>query len=914
MQGLPEKSFPEPCSHCQICQWKDRCSEEWKQKDHLSLVANIRRSQADKLRKQGIQTVADLSRTPKNCKVKGINKEAFSRLQSQAFLQTKKAQTGQDKYQIIPFLEDKGFFRLPKPNEGDLFFDIEGDPLFPNGLEYLFGVYCPLKEKPFLKQFWAHSHSEEKEAFKTFMNFLEKHLHSYPEASIYHYNHYEPTALKRLACRHALKEEFLDNLLRKQKFVDLYLIVKESLRISEPGYSLKNMETFYGNKRRDSVSKAIDSIVIYNKWRETDNSYLLQEIAAYNETDCISTAKLRDWLLTLKPPDIPWFINPSNKSSDNAPERKEWEKEYEEYQKLLGQIKENKEFNDRVSSLLEFHNRETKVQWWNCFERQNKEIEDLIEDMDCLADLHLIEPPKKEGNDLIYNYKFPPQEHRLKTGDTVTNIFTLKNAGTLLYLNDSDCTARIKYRANKEKLPERFSAGPSNPIDRNLLRSAIYRFASSVIKNDGDYQCVKDLLNRSIPRRIDQQKEFSLKDLVDLKTEALNAVSKLNKSYLFIQGPPGAGKTYISSYIILELIKQRKKIGVTSNSHKAIHNLLKHIEQTAIKENVSFHGVKKASQNREDTVFNGHFIENKFHTKDIPLGVDLWAGTAWLFSQERLNNHLDYLFIDEAGQIALANAVAMGLAAKNMILIGDQMQLSQPIQGIHPDDAGLSVLEFLLGEETVISKERGLFLNKSYRMNQNLCHFISSAFYKGRLKTHKSTNERKLTLKENSFPNEGIVLISTNHEGCSQKSSKEGQIIKEQYSKLLQGQFSQGQNTRPLNEEDILVVAPYNAQVNYLKSLLPKKARVGTIDKFQGQEAPVVLVSMTTSSGEEVPRNMEFLFSQNRLNVALSRAQCLAIIIVNAKLFEMNCKTIEQMKLLNTFCHLKEYALSLDSL
>ena len=576
--------------------------------------------------------------------------------------------------------------------------------------------------------------------------------------------------------------------------------------------------------------------------------------------------------------------------------------------------KENRELNERVSSLLEFHNRETKVQWWNCFERKNKEVEDLIEDRDCLADLRLKENPKREGSFVIYKYEFPAQEHRLKTGSTVTNTATLKNTGTIVQLNDSACTVQIEYKAEKGELPERFSIGPSTPIDRNLIRSAIYRFAKSVIKNEGHYQCVQDLLNRSLPRSTNQSSLFTSAD--NPQQEALNAVSRLNESYLFIQGPPGAGKTYISSYIILELMKRGEKIGVTSNSHKAIHNLLKHIEQAAIKSDFSFYGVKKATKDKEETVFPGHFIESKFLTKNIPLDADLFAGTAWLFSHERFTNHLDYLFIDEAGQIALANAVAMGLSAKNMILVGDQMQLSQPIQGAHPNEAGLSVLKFLLGEKTVIPKEQGIFLDKSYRLNKNLCRFISSAFYENKLKVHESANKRKLILRESPFSNEGIVFISANHEGCSQKSLKEGQIIKDQYMKLLQGQFFQDLNAapRPLNEEDILVVAPYNAQVNYLKSLLPKKARVGTIDKFQGQEAPIVLISMTTSSGEDIPRNIEFLFSRNRLNVALSRAQCLAVIVASPKLFEITCKTVEQMKQVNIFCHLKKYAFLLNNL
>ena len=270
----------------------------------------------------------------------------------------------------------------------------------------------------------------------------------------------------------------------------------------------------------------------------------------------------------------------------------------------------------------------------------------------------------------------------------------------------------------------------------------------------------------------------------------------------------------------------------------------------AIEKNFSFKGMKKATKDRE-TFFEGCFIENKTKTEDIPLGANLFSGTVWLFSHTHLTNHLDYLFIDEAGQVALANVVAMGLSTKNIVLVGDQMQLGQPVQGVHPGEAGLSILEFLLQNHVTIPKERGFFLENTYRLKQDICGFISNAFYDGKLKADKSTEERNLVLNESDLPDKGIVFVPATHEDCSQKSFEEGQIVKARYLKLLGQSFKDETGTRPLNEKDILVVTPYNAQVNCLKSLLPEKARVGTIDKFQGQEAPVVLISLVTSSGEK---------------------------------------------------------------
>lgn len=251
----------------------------------------------------------------------------------------------------------------------------------------------------------------------------------------------------------------------------------------------------------------------------------------------------------------------------------------------------------------------------------------------------------------------------------------------------------------------------------------------------------------------------------------------------------------------------------------------------------------------------------------------------------------------------------MATATKNIILVGDQMQLGQPIQGTHPGEAGLSVLEFLLGDHSTIPAERGIFLGQTRRMRPSICQFISDAFYDGRLTAHESTAERSLNLQGVDLPNEGIVMIPAAHEGCSQKSIEEGEIIKAKYHALLGQEFTyRDGSTRPITEDDILVVTPYNVQVNYLRSILPDNAKVGTVDKFQGQEAPIVLISMVTSSAEDLPRNIEFLYSKNRLNVAVSRAQCLAVVVANPKLLEIPCGTVEQMKLVNTFCWLDKYA------
>ncbi len=928
LQNLPTNSYPEPCGHCNACQWRDGCTARWEKDDHLSLVANIQRAQMDKLRNTGIRTVADLAATSPHKKIPDLNRDVFQRLRAQAVLQHHKATTGEDQCEIIPcppdafpsntFPSNKGFARLPVPDDGDLFFDMEGDPLYPNGLEYLFGVYYSKHGEKRFKPFWAHDHEQEKATFQRFMGFLADHLAAHPHAHIYHYNHYETTALKRLACRYAVCEERLDNLLRNQKFIDLYLVVRESIRTSEPGYSIKNLETFYMDERDNTVATAADSIIFYNEWRETGADELLQAIAGYNEVDCVSTHLLRDWLLTLKPQDTAWFKGVPEDAEDEQLQRKDWEIEYEHYQTRLGVTGEDPPPNDErpshllshlLAHLLEFHNREAKPQWWSGFERQNKFEDELIDDTECLGGLQQIGAPEPDKRSLIYTYRFPSQEYKLKVGAQAVDVAAMKTAGTLVEIDEDTRIVRIRRGTNKDPLPASLSIGPPGPIDSKIIRAALYRYADQVLQSPDTARAATELLARRVPRIHDKPPGEAIITSDDLQTDALAAIAALENSYLFIQGPPGAGKTYTSSHIIVDLIKRGKKIGVTSNSHKAIHNLLEKVENVAAEKGVHFDGIKKASGGNAETFFNGRFITPETKTDNINLGADLFAGTAWTFANPHFDGRLDYLFIDEAGQVATANVVAMSTAAKNIILVGDQMQLGQPIQGTHPGEAGLSVLEFLLGDHSTIPAERGIFLGRTYRMRPGICQFISDAFYDGRLTAHESTAARNLNLQGIDLPNEGIAMIPARHEGCSQKSVEEGRIIKAKYQTLLGQAFTDRDGgTRPITENDILVVTPYNVQVNYLRSILPENAKVGTVDKFQGQEAPIVLISMVTSSAADLPRNIEFLYSKNRLNVAVSRAQCLAVVVANPNLLEIPCGTVEQMKLVNTFCWLNEYA------
>ncbi|HEY5426575.1 MAG TPA: DEAD/DEAH box helicase, partial [Candidatus Tumulicola sp.] len=289
----------------------------------------------------------------------------------------------------------------------------------------------------------------------------------------------------------------------------------------------------------------------------------------------------------------------------------------------------------------------------------------------------------------------------------------------------------------------------------------------------------------------------------------------------------------------------------------------------------------------------------------------LVSGTPWLFSRADAQGAFDVLVVDEAGQLALADAIACARAADNLVLLGDPLQLAQVSQGSHPPGIGRSVLEHLLGKHLTIPPERGIFLPQSYRMHPAICRYISDAVYEGRLDSVAGNEVNAVTSP--GLRGSGLRYIGVEHAGNRRESAAEADAIVVAVTSLREGSFVvRGAAERPVRDEDILIVSPYNAQ----RALLQKKLaaagfpgiRVGTVDKFQGQEAPILFYSMATSSGEDVPRDMEFLFEKNRFNVAISRAQCLSVLVCSPRLLEIRCRTPEQMSLVNLLCDFCERA------
>lgn len=917
---------PEPCNFCDLCPWRDHCHAQWEAEDHLSFVANIQRGQIDKLRAAGIDTLEQLATTSVDTAIPKLAKATWEQLHQQARLQYKARQEGKPLVEVLPLDPngERGFYRMPEPSPADLFFDMEGDPLEVGGLEYLFGVYYfGDNGREQFKPFWAHTRREEKQAFEDFIDFVTAHLTKHPDAYIYHYAAYEQTALKKLMSLHGTREAEVDDLLRQGKLVDLYRIVREAIRVSEPSYSIKNLEVFYREAREGDVKNAGASIVYYERWRATREQRWLDDIEAYNRVDCESTYQLQQWLLGLLPDDITLHTGAAtageSPKSDNI---KAHEEELAKYEAALVREDDDvdkKELHELTYQLLDFHRRNDKPAWWAMFSRRDMTDTELLDDAEAIA--MATELPDHPREDIkkseVVTYTFPDQEFKLKKGEYLINVHTLETAGEVVDLDLNTRIVRLKRAKSRGPLPEILSLGPGGPINSGVIAKALFRFADSVVAGDKKYMATKALLCKQAPSVQGIRKGAALVTEKDVSPETVaDVVARMQNSYLFIQGPPGSGKTYTGSYVIVDLIRRGYRIGVTSNSHKAINNLLAGVEKWAKKLGVDFTGTKKARRQNPDSYFDGDFISSA-ETNDeaiieLASGGSLVAGTAWFISRSDMNSQLDYLFVDEAGQVALANLIAMATSAKNLVLLGDQMQLGQPIQGVHPGRSGESSLEYLLEGRATIPDDRGIFLPLTYRMHPDVTQFISDAIYDSRLHAAKETRRQKLVNKKGlpcNFKQPGIVVMEVESEGCSQHNEPEASAIREQYQALLGQSFVDRDGNRgTLSEENILVVAPYNMQVNLLKQTLGDKARVGTVDKFQGQEAEVVFISMATSSQEYLPRFIDFLFSRNRLNVAISRARILAVLAISPDLTKIECNTLEQMALVNTLCWVKKYA------
>ncbi|MDA7454373.1 TM0106 family RecB-like putative nuclease [Candidatus Pelagibacter ubique] len=915
-----DKTKPEKCSFCQICSWKEECEKLWIKEDNLNQIGGLTKVHLKKLLELKIDTASKLSKQDPKKNIKGFKPEISYKLITQARLQKEFEKSQKPIFENNPLnlIGKKGFNLLPEPSACDLYFDIESveDHTYPGGLEYLFGIYYVENEKEKFEAFWAHNKKEEKQNVVNFFKFTKSHFKKYPSAKIYHYGSYEITALLKLTSLHSINGIDYDNFLRLEKFVNLLNVNKQGLFLSESSYSLKNVEKFYDFKREGDVQKGDVSQDYYSEWIETQDQKYLDEIESYNKQDCHSTYQLHKWLLKIKPEETSWFQTHENQEEEA--ELKDWEADILNYQKKVEKGKfQNASIKQLIFDIIGFYNRENKPSWREFFERRLKSDEELIEDPECIGGMKLNSKPTPDKKSLIYSYKFEEQDFKLKRTKRVIiannqDLEQKDNAGTIIDIDYQKKEVLLRRGVASGILPEFLSIGPEKPRPNSKLISNTYKFIDSLLKKEKKYNALTSFLEKKIPEIDGIKSGDKIIKSDDFLNEIPKIISNLKNSYIYIQGPPGTGKTHQAANTIIELLKENKKIGITGLSHKVIHNLLERIEKLAIKKKFAFSGYKRGTLTDEETVFDGEYI--KTYEKD-PFFMtaiadkntgNLFAGTKFHFASSFYDEKIDYLFIDEAGQVSIADLISIGNVAKNIVLIGDQNQLGQPIKGTHPNESGQSILDYLLEGKDTIPEDRGIFLNKTYRLNSKLNDFISSNFYEERLICDEITDKRLIKFnKKSKIKDSGIHYIEMSHKNNVQTSVEEFEVIRDLLKDMIGLEFDDEGETRKLTIDDFLIISPYNTQVNLLISKLEeskfKNPKVGTIDRFQGQQAPITIISMTSSDSDALPRNKEFFFSRNRLNVAISRAQVASIILFNPNLLDSSPKNIDQIKLMNNF-------------
>ncbi|HEX5273889.1 MAG TPA: TM0106 family RecB-like putative nuclease [Candidatus Rubrimentiphilum sp.] len=924
--------YPVECAHCVVCPWNARCTKRRDDDDHLSLVAGIRRDQIAKLEKGGIHTLAQLAAAGE--KPQKMTEGTFERLKDQAQQQhlhrvSRKNGAGEHFYKFRSCDELGGFAKLPEPDPGDIFFDIEGDPLYraDRGLEYLWGLYLPAEET--YRAFWGTDPQLERKAFESFVDFVVQRRKEFQGAHVYHYASYEISVLKRLMGRYGSREREIDDFLRQGVFVDLYPVVRQGLVISQPSYSIKKVEAFYGLQRETHVKGGDESIVMFESWLDKPEDSILEDIRAYNEDDCRSTFRLREWLRVLRDElnagrekPLEWRGAPEVKASEAG--QTDLEKTFLDGLPAPDSAAELRDWTDEprarwlLGNLLQYHRREDKPEWWKYFDRCASP-QDLQEyDDEALGGLALrsdVAPYKRspEDRNLVYTYAFPPQEHRIPFKGC-HDPYSRKGAGEIVCIDGAKRELEIKLTKTIE--PDALRALiPGTPIPIAKKQAAMERlaqaYAAGTLQND--HPATLQMLLARAP---------ALKQAGAIQPGRVTAASvssvigNLDRSALFVQGPPGSGKTTAGAHAIVDLMQAGKRVGVVAQSHKAVHNLLRKVEEVAKGRAFRFHGCHKESKTTEGSKYEALSDWPMMESLDDIAALTselclLAAGTTYAWADESLVREFDYVFIDEAGQVSLADALIASLAGKNVVLLGDPLQLPQVTKGTHPAGTDLSILEHLLAGDRTIPPDRGVFLDTTYRLQPALSRFISENIYDGRL--HHAPSTESNAIDAPGFGTAGPVFEPVEHDGNGRKSDEEAAWIAGAVGRLLQGRVTIGSApARPMTQDDILIVAPYNLQRIRIKELLEAAGyacvRVGTVDKFQGQEAAVVIYSMATSSSQTLPRDAAFLFDKNRFNVAISRAQCASVIVCSPRLLESPCKTPDQMALVNLLCAYQEAA------
>lgn len=965
------------CGRCEVCE-----PEIARTRDPL-LIAGIRRVQRDALVAAGYDTidaVAEIVDEPHSpdvhacviftIDVPGLSEHVIERLSAQARLQLEALPGAAPPVRVT---DAAALAAIPQPSTGDIFFDFEGDPMYREpgtdasarwGIDYLFGL---VDTDEHFTTIWAHTLEDEKQALIDFLALVKRRRAEHPGMHIYHYAAYERTHLLSIAARHGVGEAEVDDLLRNHVLVDLYPIVRRALRVGSRSYSIKKLEPLYmGDELRDEdgVTNAAQSVTEYadataqlgssDAAVRAEGEHRLAAIADYNRYDCVSTLRLRDWLLSIAAQHAVQPFAQELTGDLAGPEI-----ELSSVARALNQhAEQTTEPGDRqtaalAASAIDYHQREQKSFWWAHFARLIDPIEDWADTRDVMVidgplsrvdtDWHLpmrarnsrrelrlrgeISPGSsfKDGSETFLLYEYPPPFTQFGAepgarGAKRVSVAARHEDGVTIHESRGSDTAAY------DDLPVAMVPGPPPPA--GAQRGAIEAWGRTVAAalGHGAYprDPVVDLIRRHPPQFVDETTLLGLQTGLVSQYDPIATVTaallRLDRSYLAVQGPPGTGKTYLAARVIKQLVEQHGwRIGVVAQSHKVVENVLGGVLAAGLAAD-RIGKVPQGGALAEDaphpgyTVLprNGHARFLEAH-QDTGLGCVI-GGTAWDFANEnRFARHsLDLLVIDEAGQFSLAPTIAASVAAERLLLLGDPQQLPQVSQGSHPEPVDTSALGWLLGEHETMPDDLGVFLAETRRMRPELTEVVSELAYEGRLRAHPSASLREVT----GGGAAGLHWHPVEHHGNSTSSVEEAAEVVRIARQTLEGVLHQRDpssgavTSRPLTVQDLIVVAPYNAQVECVAESLAAaglgEVRVGTVDKFQGQEAVVAIVTLAASSAEDVPRGLEFLLMRNRLNVAISRAQWAAHLVSSDRLGDGLPTSAEGLAALSGYLRLTE--------
>ncbi len=896
------------CMRCPECQVQVRSH------DDLLLIAGMRVTQRARLLDAGITTRTELARH--DGPVPGLPARTVTALSGQARLQITPRADGKPPYEVV---DAQPLMLLPDPDKGDLFFDFEGDPLWTSdgrewGLEYMFGVLGAGKDRnEDFTPLWAHDRAAERRALLDFLAMVRKRRRRHSKMHIYHYAAYEKTALLRLAGRYGVGEDEVDDLLREGVLVDLFPLVRKSIRVGTENYSLKSLEPLYmgSELRAGDVTTATDSITMYACYtllraegRDDEAANVLKEIEDYNRYDCRSTRKLRDWLLGRA---IESGVPPLGPQPGRDTGQVEVDDDVaKSLARFAGDEVDTRTPEQQAVAMIAaargYHRREDKPFWWGHFDRLNSPIDEwgdtsgvfLADEVSVDTDWHIPPRARKQQRRLLLT-------GALAAGGLTAEMYALYDPpapaglsddpgrrayGKVTVLGCDDPVAPTEVLALEREPKEGgpftqtpFALTPGAPLGTKPLREAIDDFAAEIAAGLPTLppSAVVDILLRCPPRT-----RGPLPRSGDCVADLTAALLALDSSYLAVHGPPGTGKTHTAARVIAALVNRHHwRVGVVAQSHAVVENLFRDVIDAGVDPEL-------VAKKRNGTGPWTDIDEKTYPDFVAEHDGCVIGGTAWDFANANRvpPGSLDLLVIEEAGQFCLANTIAVARSSTNLLLLGDPQQLPQVSQGHHPEPVDDSALGWLVDGRHTLPDELGYFLDRSHRMHPRVCAAVSRLSYDGRL---QSVAEKTAARRLDGFE-PGVHVLALHHDGNSTDSLEEAVAIVAAVAGLLGSAWTDEDGTRPLTAADVLVVTPYNAQVVLLRRLLEEaglhEVQAGTVDKFQGRQAPVVFVSMVASSTDDVPRGISFLLNRNRLNVAVSRAKYAAVIVRSAMLTE----------------------------